>query len=132
MRHILKFFLLAAFGCLLAVGACHKHDHGDDTTPPELTITSPAADAIISGAVTISGTVTDESLHEMQITVNRDSDNAELFKAQPKVHDLKSYAIAETWTPTGLTGETAVTLTVTVEDHSDHKVTKTVRFKVKP
>lgn len=132
MRHTLKLLFLAVLGGLMVASACHKHDHGDDATPPELTITSPSADAVISGAVAISGTVTDESLHEMTIAVSRDSDNAELFKAQPKVHDLKSYTIAETWTPSGLSAETAVTLTVRVEDHSKHQVEKTIRFKVKP
>ena len=125
-----KSILFAAL-CLIAA-ACHHHDDENDTNDPVLTISSPTSDASIAGAVTISGTATDESLHEMSIVVTKDSDSSELFKSAPEVHDLTSYTIAEKWTPSGLTAETPVTLTVTVEDHNDHKVVKTVKFKVKP
>lgn len=122
--------LLALFA--FALSACHKHDDAADTNDPVLTITSPAADASIAGAVNIAGTTTDESLHEMSITVTQDSDNTPLYKIAPEVHDKTSYTISETWTPSGIAAETAVTLTIVVEDHSDHSVTKTVKFKVKP
>lgn len=115
---------------VFAFNACHNHDE-DDTTDPVLTITSPAADASLTGKVTISGKATDESLHEMSIVVTKDSDSSELFNAAPEVHDETDYTISESWTPTGLTSETPVTLTVTVEDHSEHKVVKTVKFKAK-
>lgn len=114
----------------LSFAACHHHDE-DDTTDPVLTITSPTANASISGAVTIAGTLTDESLHELSIKITKDADNSELFSAAPSVHDETSYTIAETWTPTGITTETPVTLTVIAEDHSEHTVTKTVKFSVK-
>ena len=128
----IKSFLFATL-CLLTVAACHKHDD-TDTIAPVLTITSPAADASIAGAVAITGAVTDESLHELLITVTKDSDGSVLFvpAVDPEVHDLTSYVINETWTPVGITAETAVTLTVTAEDHNSNKVVKTVKFKVKP
>jgi hypothetical protein len=123
-------YLLLA--CFLAgsMTACHKHE--DDANDPVITITAPAAGASISGGVTISGVVTDESLHEMTIKVTKDSDNSELFTAAPEVHDLTTYTIAEVWTPSGITAETAVTLTVIASDHSDHTVTTAVKFTVKP
>lgn len=128
-----KHSLLVLFSLVIGVfafNACHNHDE-DDTTDPVLTITSPAADASLTGKVTISGKATDESLHEMSIVVTKDSDSSELFSTAPEVHDETDYTISESWTPVGLTSETPVTLTVTVEDHSEHKVVKTVKFKAK-
>lgn len=123
-------YLFFAFALSMALASCHKHE--DDANAPVLTISAPAANASLSGAVTIAGTATDESMHEMSIKVTRDSDGSELFTSAPEVHDLTSYTIAETWTPSGITAETAVTLTVTVSDHSDHSTTQTVKFTVKP
>lgn len=130
-----KFSFLLALALIMgsfAFNACHDHDHDEsDTSDPVLTITSPAADASLTGKVTISGKATDESLHEMTIVITKDSDNSELFRVAPSVHDETDFTISESWTPVGLTSETPVTLTVTVEDHSEHKVVKTVKFKAK-
>ena len=130
MQKVQNLLLLAL---LLGVStvACHKHDESDKDNPV-VTITAPAIDASISGAVTIAGVVTDESLHELSIKVTKDSDNSELFSATPEVHDLTSYTIAETWTPSGIAAETAVTLTVVAEDHNSNAISTTVKFKVKP
>lgn len=123
--------LIIAAALFVTFNAC-KNKSEEDINDPVITLTSPAADASISGAVSIAGRVTDESLHELSITVNKDSDNTTLFTSAPEVHELSDYTIAETWTPTGIAAETAVTLTVTAEDHSSHSATKTVKFKVKP
>jgi hypothetical protein len=130
MQKIQNLLMLALLLGFTAV-ACHKHDD-DDSNNPVITITAPAIDASISGAVTIAGLVTDESLHEMSIKVTKDSDNSELFSATPEVHDLTSYTIAEIWTPAGISAETAVTLTVVAEDHNSNAIATTVKFKVKP
>lgn len=124
-------FQLLALCALFSFAACHEHDE-DDTTNPVINISSPTADASLSGAVAIKGTVTDESLHEMSIVVTKDSDGSELFKKTPEVHDLTSYTINESWTPSGIGAETSVTLKVTVSDHSDHTVEQIIKFKVKP
>lgn len=129
MKKVQNLLLLTILLSLAAV-ACHKHD--DDNNNPVITIASPTTAASISGVVAIAGLVTDESLHELTIKVTKDSDNSELFKATPEVHDLTSYTIAEVWTPSGIAAETAVTLTVTAADHSENIVTQTVKFTVKP
>lgn len=123
--------LLGAIFCLLlaATTACHKHD--DDANAPVLTIASPTAGESVTGEIHIEGKATDESLHEMEIKITKDSDGSELYKATPEVHDLTEYDFHEHYTPT-LSAETAVTLTVTVSDHSDHTTTQTVKFTVKP
>ena len=128
----LSFFIALLALSTNAFVACHKHDHDeDDTQAPGLTISSPAAAALLSGEVHISGSVTDESLHEMSIKVTRDSDGAELFSANPTVHDKTSYNFDEHWTPASISAETAVTLTIHVEDHSANETEKTVKFSVK-
>lgn len=125
------FFALLALAFATTFQACHNHDE-DDANPPILTIESPTEGAVLSGEVHIKGKTTDESLHEMEIKVTNDATGAEYLKAAPEVHDETEYSFDEHFTPTGLTGETAVTLVITVEDHSDHVTTKTVKFKVKP
>lgn len=128
VQNVLLLVLLLGFTAV----ACHKHDDENDKNNPVITITSPAIDASISGAVAIAGVVTDESLHELSIKITKDGDNSELFSATPEVHDLTSYTIAETWTPSGIAAETAVTLTVVAEDHHSNAISTTVKFKVKP
>lgn len=96
-----------------------------------LLLEKPTEGASISGEVHIHGTVTDKSLHEMEIKVTKDSDGSQLFKATPKVHDKTEFSFDEHFTPS-VAGETAVTLTITVEDHSSNKTVKTVSFTVKP
>lgn len=131
-----KILLLSVCGLFVfSTMACHHHDDHDDEdkVSPVLTITEPTSGASISGEVHIKGNVTDESsLHELSIKITLDSDNSELFSAAPKVHDLATYDFDEKWTPSGLTGETDVTLTVITADHGDNSVTQTVKFKVKP
>lgn len=131
-----KVLLFSACGLFLfSAVACHDHDDhdGDDKTAPVLTISEPTAGESLSGEIHIHGTVTDEtSLHELSIKITRDSDNSEMFSAAPSVHDLTAYDFDEHWTPTGLTAETDVTLTIVVADHGDNNDTKTVKFKVKP
>jgi hypothetical protein len=129
-HNLLLFFAL--FINVLAFNACKDGgDDNEDVNAPVLTTEDPVEGESISGEVHIHGKVTDESLHEMEIKVTQDSNGAELFKATPTVHDETEYHFDEHFTPTVAT-ETPVTLTITVEDHSDHTTTKTVKFKVKP
>ena len=114
----------------LGATACHKHDV--ENIDPVISLLTPSVDASVAGDVAIAGLVTDESLHELTIKVTKDSDNSELFNSTPEVHDLTSYTIAELWTPSGIAAETAVTLTITAEDHNSNIATATVKFKVKP
>ena len=123
-----KSLLFAAF-CFLTLAACNHNE--DDTNAPMLTIDKPQENDSISGEVHIEGDVTDEGLHAMEIKVAQDSDGAELFTASPVVHDKTAYHFNEHWMQT-LAAETAVTLTITVEDHNGNKTIKTVKFAAKP
>lgn len=125
------FFGLLALALAATFNACHNHDE-DDTNAPVLTLESPVEGSSYSGEVHVHGKVTDESLHEMSIKVTNDATGVAYLDAAPEVHDETDYAFDEHFTPTGLTSETAVTLTITVEDHNENVTTKTVKFKVKP
>jgi len=126
----IKPLLFAAF-CLLTLAACHDHEHEDDTNAPVITIENPTEGATISGKVDLHIKVTDESLHEMEVKVTKDSDGSEIFKANPSVHDETEFHFEDNFTPT-VAAETAVTLTVTVVDHGDNTSTKAVKFIIKP
>lgn len=127
--------ILILFTLIISIftfNACKdEHDEGD-TAAPELMIESPAENASISGAVDIHIHVTDESLHEMEVKITKDSDGSVLFEDAPVVHDETDYHYETTFTPAGLTGATPMTLTVTVEDHSSNSTTKTVKFVAAP
>jgi hypothetical protein len=125
-------FSAILFVSLLSFGlACHSSHSSTDEIAPLVTVKSPTSGDSFPGPITIKGDISDESLHELTISIKLDSDKSELFKATPTVHDLTEYTFLETWTPTGLNPETAVTLYITAEDHSANITEKTVSFKVK-
>jgi hypothetical protein len=128
-----KTLLLTSALAMTAI-ACHKHDHDDksDTQAPVVVINAPALDASLSGAVTISATITDEnSLHEYTMVIQDPATNAELFRQKKSVHNETNHNINETWTPQGLNSETTVLLTISALDHGDNSGIKSVVFKVK-
>jgi type 1 fimbria pilin len=122
--------LFLAFFSIIIFAACEHQEN--DIEAPILTIDEPTEGQSISGEVHIHGKVTDASLHELEIKVTKDADGSDVFKANPTVHDETMYDFEEHFTPSGLTGETPVTLTITVEDHSSNVTTKTVKFKINP
>lgn len=130
-KYILPAIALAA--AFFVFNACKEdHDHDEnDVTAPILTVEEPVGGAVISGEVHIRGTVTDESLHEMEIKVTVDATGTELFKVTPTVHDLTEYHFDEHFTP-NVAAETAVTLTITVEDHNHVSSGIELSFIVKP
>lgn len=70
-------------------------------------------------------------MHTLSIKVTKDSDGSTVFETAPVVHDMTEFVYDETFTPTGLSADTPMTLTVEVEDHAEHKVSKTVKFTAK-
>jgi hypothetical protein len=135
MMQTVKTLLLTGALAMTAI-ACHKHDHDNDdesdTQAPVVVITAPALDASLSGAVTISATITDEnSLHEYTMVIQDPATNAELFRKKKSVHNETNHSINETWTPQGINSETTVLLTISALDHGDNSGIKSVVFKVK-
>ena len=142
MKNIKKHTYLAlVISSLLFTAACKKHDdhkHDEtDTTYPQITITTPVdMQTYKSGdSVYIKGSVTDNDLHEMKITITKDSDSSELFSESPVVHGMSSYAINTFWL-SGLSSGAAsyipATLLVTAEDHAGNKSSKKVAIRIFP
>ena len=125
------FALPLALSLLLLAGCTDNSSSDIDINAPAVTISTPAEGSAISGIVNIKGHVTDESLHAMSIIVTDDTDGAPLFTAKPSIHAKTEYFFDENWTPS-VSADKAVTLTVSVEDHSNHTTVKTVHFTVKP
>lgn len=123
------------FVACLSIYSCHKSD-AVDKNPPVLTLNTPVSNATYTNGqvVSITGTITDESLHELLISITKDADGSTLFTPSnpPEVHDLTSYNINEKWTPTGFTTATSVTLKVSAEDHSSNITIKTIKFTLQP
>lgn len=126
------------FSLVLVVTSCKKedddHDHSStDTTKPAVSISSPAAMQVYNSGdtVRIKGIVTDASLHELLIRIVKDSDQTELFRATPVVHDLTSYTIDTYW-KSAVTDHTNASLIISVEDHSSNIGSDTVHIHIMP
>ena len=127
MKNFQKLLLLAAFATATFFSACKKEDEA-----PKIVLNEPTEGMLVSGEVHIHGKVTDEDLHNLDLKVTKDADGSELFTFSKHWHGKSEYDIDQHFTPEGLTGETAVTLFIEVEDGLDQITTKTVKFKVKP
>lgn len=131
------FFVLSLF-VIAIFTSCNKedddHDHSSsDTTKPTVSISSPAAMQVYNSGdtVRIKGLATDASLHELLIRIVKDSDQTELFRATPVVHDLTSYSIDTYW-KSSVTDHTNATLIISAEDHSSNIGSDTVRIHIMP
>jgi len=127
MKYIQNLLLLAALATALLFNACKKEDEA-----PKIVLDEPTEGMLVSGEVHIHGKVTDEDLHNLDLKVTKDTDGSELFTFSKHWHGKSEFEIDQHFTPTGLTGETAVTLFIKVEDGLDQITTKTIKFKVKP
>lgn len=128
MKNVQKALLFAAFALITVFSACEK----DEDKAPQISLEEPTEGMVVSGEVHIHGKVSDEDLHNLHIKVTKDSDGSELFTFSKHWHGQSEYNIDQHFTPTGLTGETPVTLFIEVEDGLEQISTKTVHFKIKP
>ncbi len=127
MKKLQNLVLLSVFAITLVINACRKVDEA-----PKIILDEPTEGMLVSGEVHIHGRVTDEELHNLNIKVTKDADSSVLFTLSRHWHGKSEFGIDEHFTPSGITGETAVTLFIEVEDEADQVTTKTVRFRVKP
>jgi len=121
-------FALLLVAISFFVNACTKKD----TTPPTLSLTSPADASTfhLNDSIRIIGTTTDESLHELEIKITNDSTAAIMYLDTPEVHDLTSYNINSTW-KVNVAPTVNATLTVTVQDHSEHTTIQTKKLFIR-
>jgi hypothetical protein len=125
-------YINICIGIAVLFASCNKHSE-NDMSAPVLTITAPAANQVYAtGAnVIISGTVTDNSLHELVITITNTATSAVLYTKTISVHDLSSYSINESWV-NNVTAITNATVKVEVEDHDSNHIEKMVQIILNP
>lgn len=129
------FFATVFFAAILAIASCNKHDHDHDDSDkdaPQLTIKKPTEGQLVSGMLHIELVVSDKSLHELKVEVTRDSDGMVIVSDKAHVHNKKEHTYNKEFSLAMLSAESALTMKVQVEDHSNNKTERTVRFNAKP
>lgn len=93
-----------------------------DTTTPVVTITSPDDSLVYQNGDTVHmiGTVTDNELHNGEIKIIDDTTAFEYYGYYHYVHESSSAVINFDYIVTGVTQNSAVTLTYMYNDHVDH------------
>ena len=120
---------LASLALAIFFAACDKEQAA---APPSIELIEPMEGKLYEREVPISGWVRDESLHRLKIRIAKDADGGQVFNYSKHWHGRKEFYIEELFLPDSLSGETAFTLTIEVEDEDDLKTEKAVNFKVKP
>jgi hypothetical protein len=126
-----KLFFYA--GILLCVSNYGCHKHSDENSAPVLTIITPSTNQVYKSGdnVVISGSVTDNSLHELRIDITVTATGTSLYSNIISVHDLTSYTINDSW-KSSVTTSTSATVKVEVEDHSGNVAEKKVAIVINP
>ena len=130
-------FLLASLMLLLTVTACKKNDDHDedanDHDKPVLSITLPTDSMTYKhgDTVKIRGLVTDNSLHELFVSIVENTNDSVLFTDAPNVHDLSAFSIASNW-KSQVTKLTNARVIVVAEDHNANVTSDTIRIQVLP
>ena len=129
--------LLLVMLLLLPLTACKKtddHDHSStDSEKPVLSMTLPSDSMTFNNGdtVKIRGTVTDNSLHELMVSIINNDNDSILYSAAPVVHDLTAYTIAMDW-KSQVTTHTNASVIIVAEDHSANVVADTIRIHIMP
>ena len=131
-RYFMKnIYILFYFGIVVTTVSCSKHN--DEKIAPVITLTSPTANQSFAAAasVPITGTITDDGLHELRITITNTATSAVLYTKTISVHDLTSYSINENWV-NNVAAITNATVKVEVEDHDGYTIEKKVQIILNP
>lgn len=124
--------IILCLGIPVCLGSgCHKH--GADSTAPVITLSAPINNQVYKNGdnVIITGTVTDNSLHELSINITSAGSGASLYSNVISVHNLTNYNISDNWKST-VTANTNAVVTVQAEDHdgnvAEQKTTVTINL----
>lgn len=101
----------------------HDHDHDEvDTTTPVITINSPSDSLVYHNGDTVhmTGTITDNELHNGEIKIIDDTTAFEYYAYYHYIHDNTSAVINFDYIVSGVTQNSAATLTYRYDDHSDN------------
>jgi len=131
---IIFFFVpLLIISCEKDKAGLDEHHHEEDTTFPVVNLTSPSDSTIYNSGDTvfITGYVTDEDLHEGEITIIDDTSAFLYFTENPYVHGQDTAQINYFYV-VNVTQNRVVTLTVSYEDHTPHVSTVTRKLFFQP
>ncbi|MFN4081541.1 MAG: hypothetical protein ACK4NS_11630 [Saprospiraceae bacterium] len=130
-----QLFAAMLFAALFSLAACHKDDHNhndNDTEAPVLVIKKPTEGQLVSGMLHIELTVSDKSLHELRVEVIRESDGMVIVSDKAHVHNKKEHTYNKEFSLSMLSEESRLSMKVQVEDHSNNKTERTIKFNAKP
>ena len=131
MKNIILGLLAASvlFACKKEEDHDHHHDE-TDTTIPVVTISTPNDSTVYHNGDTVhmTGNVTDNDLHNGVIKIIDDTTAFEYYAYYHYVHETSSAVINFDYIVTGVTQNSAVTLTYTYDDHAAN--TKVVNRKL--
>ena len=138
MRYSLLYSLLL-FICISCGKGGVSNEHDDpapitpDTSYPVVDISNPTADQVFTSGsvVSVTGTVSDNSLYQGSITIRNDATGAVVKDQYYEIHYIPSYDFTMTC-PITVTTSTDFTVSVKFEDHGHNQTAKTVRIKVNP
>ncbi len=116
---------------IVLFASCKKNP--GDINLPAVTLTSPAASQVYANgsSVNITGTVTDNGLHELKISIINAATTAVLFTKTVSVHGLNGYTVNENWI-NNVSAITNATVKVEVTDLGNNYVEKTVQIVLNP
>lgn len=130
-------FILLSFSLLFA---CKKEpdpvvqDDPSDTTYPVVSITSPSENEMFHNGDTVHmiGYVSDNELHNGVIKIMDDTTAFEYYGYYHYVHETSSSVIDFDYVVTGVTTNSAVTLTFTYDDHAANTTVVTRKLMFMP
>jgi hypothetical protein len=126
----MKKYLIILIAIIAGVAACKK----DDAAGPEVIVNSPTNGQMISSgdSVLIDFTAADEDLHEVTLTVVKESDpGVEYFADGAHVHGTETH-YSEKFVAPAVVAHTNVVLNIHAEDHNGNATDKSVTFAFMP
>lgn len=106
----------------------------NDTTPPEIVITTPSAGQVFSNGqvINITGRITDDyGLYRGTIKVVNDATGYAMVNQPYEIHGFLLYNFSLNHT-VSVAGASDYTVTVSFEDHGSNVTTRSVKVKVNP
>jgi hypothetical protein len=111
----------------------HQAENVNDTTYPEVVVTTPTDNQVFASgsAINVTGTVADNSLFQGSINIRNDATGAIVKEQYYEIHFIPSYNFNLS-SAISVTAATDYTVTAKFEDHAFHQTIKTVKIKVNP
>jgi hypothetical protein len=105
----------------------------NDTTYPEVVVTTPTDNQVFTSgsAISVNGNVSDNSLYQGSIIIRNDATGAIVKEQYYEIHFIPSYNFNLS-SAISVATTTDYTVTAKFEDHAFHQTIRTVKIKVNP